>query len=460
MVDPQKGLGRKTTFQLYQAILNYCTSEKSNARDLYQHLVDYLEDHLKKVHGKLEEHVGESLLTDYIDEWERYSSAAQRINTIFRHVNQSYLRREIHEGNQEVFYVYEFHLERWKKVMLINNRIKDTILDLIEKQRNGEEINQSHIKSVIDSFVLLGVYEEHFKKPFLDATGRYYADKAEQSSEGCNVLDYFKYVLDEPDQEGKQCQKTLFTKSIKDLDTTSSEDGDDKGWTLLSLAAGHGLETVVELLFKNQTISADRKDQEGRTPLSLASENGHKEVVRLLLENRSAKPDVTDNKGRTPLSWASGKGHEAVVELLLREFANPNLCDLQERTPLHYAVQGMHTNVVQKLIEGNANPIPNGKEIANLERIEEIRRLRSSMEDGYGSRVYKHSVSYSVPTEIHDIGGERLDLNDTDLSGMNSETVTVKSNYTRALLIHCWEVGQKLLRPRLRPGYRRLQWRV
>ena len=57
---------------------------------------------------------------------------------------------------------------------------------LIERQRNGEDIDEGLVKKVVDSFVSLGIdesdlnkasldnYKEHFEIPFLVATGAYY----------------------------------------------------------------------------------------------------------------------------------------------------------------------------------------------------------------------------------------------------------------------------------------------
>jgi ankyrin repeat protein len=48
------------------------------------------------------------------------------------------------------------------------------------------------------------------------------------------------------------------------------------------LAAGFGLEKILEILLKGNDINADSKDSDSRTPLSWAAENGHEAVVKLL----------------------------------------------------------------------------------------------------------------------------------------------------------------------------------
>ncbi|RJE16795.1 cullin 1, partial [Aspergillus sclerotialis] len=78
------------------------------------------------------------------------------------------------------------------------------VLNLIEKQRNGETIEQSQIKSVVDSFVSLGldendttkstleVYQFYFEKPFIAATRTYYEKESRQFVAENSVVEYMK----------------------------------------------------------------------------------------------------------------------------------------------------------------------------------------------------------------------------------------------------------------------------
>ena len=78
------------------------------------------------------------------------------------------------------------------------------VLKMVEKQRNGETIEQSQIKSVVDSFVSLGldetdstkstldVYRYHFEKPFIEATTTYYENESNQFVAENSVVEYMK----------------------------------------------------------------------------------------------------------------------------------------------------------------------------------------------------------------------------------------------------------------------------
>jgi cullin 1 len=89
----------------------------------------------------------------------------------------------------------------------------DAVLNLVEKQRNGETIEQSQIKSIVDSFVSLGlddtdptkstldVYRSFFEKPFLAATRTYYEEESRQFVAENSVVEYMKKAEARLDEE-------------------------------------------------------------------------------------------------------------------------------------------------------------------------------------------------------------------------------------------------------------------
>lgn len=87
------------------------------------------------------------------------------------------------------------------------------VLKMVEKQRNGETIEQSQVKSVVDSFVSLGldetdstkstldVYRYHFEKPFIEATTKYYENESNQFVAENSVVEYMKKAETRLDEE-------------------------------------------------------------------------------------------------------------------------------------------------------------------------------------------------------------------------------------------------------------------
>jgi len=107
----------------------------------------------------------EALLTYYIREWKRYTTAAQYNNHVFRYLNRHWVKREMDEGKKNVYDIYTLHLVRWREEMFqkTQEHVMQAVLKLVERQRNGETIDHSQIKAIVDGFrkrnVIMRKYE-------------------------------------------------------------------------------------------------------------------------------------------------------------------------------------------------------------------------------------------------------------------------------------------------------------
>jgi len=174
--------------------------------DLYKNLKDYLKIHLAEIYENSKTHVDEALLSYYIREWNRYTTAAKYTNHLFRYLNRHWVKREIDEGKKDIYDVYTLHLVEWREELFlkVHGNVMSAVLKMVEKQRNGETIEQAQVKSIVDSFVSLGldetdstkstldVYRFHFEKPFLEATSKYYENESAQFVAENSVVEYMK----------------------------------------------------------------------------------------------------------------------------------------------------------------------------------------------------------------------------------------------------------------------------
>ena len=87
-------------------------------------------------------------------------------------------------------------------------------------------------------------------------------------------------------------------------------------FTGLHCASYFGIVELVAILIEMEGSSVNQGDCKGFTPLMWAARRGNEAVVRLLLTRDDLNPDKQDNYGRTPLWHASSNGHEGVVTLL------------------------------------------------------------------------------------------------------------------------------------------------
>lgn len=172
--------------------------------DLYRSLHQYLSEHckaLREVSSRPSVPVGEAseltrqecanlsdieLLRFYAKKWETYTRGATYVNKLFAYLNKHWVKREKDEGRKEVYTVYTVSLNRftprnhnrervaertrltlgsqlglvaWKHNFFSYfsqskdiSQLTQALLRQIEAQRNGEEVDQTLMKGIIQSY--------------------------------------------------------------------------------------------------------------------------------------------------------------------------------------------------------------------------------------------------------------------------------------------------------------------
>ncbi|KAE9389355.1 Cullin-domain-containing protein [Gymnopus androsaceus JB14] len=236
-----------TYTNLYTTVYNYCTSTKMHGKpdsnrtganlvgaDLYVKLSEYFIEHFKPMKQKTAGLQDEELLRYYATEWDRYTTGANFLNRLFTYLNRYWVKRERDEGKKTVYQVYTLALAQWKQHFFVpiqkeDSKLAGALLRLIERQRNGEVIDQGLVKKVVFSFVSLGldnndpnkecldVYKEHFETPFIEATEKYYKKESETFLASNTVSEYLKKAEDRLREEEDRIERYLHTKTRKEL---------------------------------------------------------------------------------------------------------------------------------------------------------------------------------------------------------------------------------------------------
>ncbi|KAG7124885.1 Cullin-1 like protein [Verticillium longisporum] len=255
MLHLESGIDMHTYMGVYTAVHNFCTSQKAiglgvsaapsigsgNHRgahllgeELYKKLTDYLVAHLQGLLAESKTHTNEALLAFYIREWTRYTNAAKYIHHLFRYLNRHWVKREMDEGKKNTYDVYTLHLVQWREELFkkISDKVMDAVLKLVEKQRNGETIEFSQIKQVVDSYVSLGldetdptrstleIYRFHFEKPFLEATAKYYQIESKHFVAENTIVEYMKKAEERLDEEEERVRMYLHADILASLRKT------------------------------------------------------------------------------------------------------------------------------------------------------------------------------------------------------------------------------------------------
>lgn len=245
----REGVDMVTYMGVYTKVHNFCTSQKPASaaqagsvhngsrgahllgQEIYDLLGKYLSDHLAGVLTQAETHTDEALLSFYIREWKRYTDAARYNNHLFKYLNRHWVKREMDEGKKNVYDIYTLHLVKWKDdfFMKVQDKVMQAVLKLVEKQRNGETIDQLQVKAIVDSFVLLGldendptkstldVYRRYFEQPFLIATKEYYQRESKLFVSENSVVEYMKKAESRLDEEKERVGLYLHPDIMKKL---------------------------------------------------------------------------------------------------------------------------------------------------------------------------------------------------------------------------------------------------
>lgn len=110
-----------------------------------------------------------------------------------------------------------------------NQKLSGAILQLVERERDGETIDRDLVKKVVDSFLFLGldesgiknlsydVYHEHLEVPFLDATETYYRQMSEKFPAEHSAADYRKKAEEWLREEEDRVEKYMDTSTRDSL---------------------------------------------------------------------------------------------------------------------------------------------------------------------------------------------------------------------------------------------------
>ncbi|KAK9461664.1 Cullin [Lipomyces oligophaga] len=240
----EEGLTSELYMKIYTAIYQFCTaaqpsthvSPHSSARgaqllgaDLYDKLIEYLNQHLNKIRAEGEQYSEEALIKYYIRMWNRYTTGARYLNHIFEYLNRHWVRRERDEGRRTVYDVNTLCLVKWRSEVFDHTqaRLTQAVLHMIENQRNGETIDIFTIRFVIASYVSLGldehdsrkvslsVYKQYFEVPFITCTEEYYDKESATFISENSTVEYLKKAESRLKEEAERVHSYLHQSTDK-----------------------------------------------------------------------------------------------------------------------------------------------------------------------------------------------------------------------------------------------------
>uniref|UniRef100_A0A8C7WKX7 Cullin 4B n=1 Tax=Oncorhynchus mykiss TaxID=8022 RepID=A0A8C7WKX7_ONCMY len=205
--------------ELYQAVENLC-SHKISAR-LYKQLRVVCEDHIKAQIDKFREDVLDStLFLKKIDNcWQDHCRQMIMIRSIFLFLDRTYVLQ-----NSMLPSIWDMGLELFRFYIISDMKVQSKtiygILLLIERERSGETIDRSLLRSLLSMLSDLQIYQDSFEQRFLEETNRLYAAEGQRLMQEREVPEYLHHVNKRLEEEADRVITYLDQSTQKPLIAT------------------------------------------------------------------------------------------------------------------------------------------------------------------------------------------------------------------------------------------------
>ncbi|KAM3827410.1 cullin-4B [Vipera latastei] len=205
--------------ELYQAVENLCSYKIS--ANLYKQLRQICEDHIKaQIHQFREDSLDSVLFLKKIDKcWQDHCRQMIMIRSIFLFLDRTYVLQ-----NSMLPSIWDMGLELFRTHIIsdqkVQNKTIDGILLLIERERNGEAIGRSLLRSLLSMLSDLQIYQDSFEHRFLEETNRLYAAEGQRLMQEREVPEYLHHVNKRLEEEADRIITYLDQSTQKPLIAT------------------------------------------------------------------------------------------------------------------------------------------------------------------------------------------------------------------------------------------------
>ncbi|NXE21542.1 CUL4B protein, partial [Ardeotis kori] len=206
--------------ELYQAVENLCSYKIS--ANLYKQLRQICEDHIKAQIHQFREYpfLKLVLFLKKIDKcWQDHCRQMIMIRSIFLFLDRTYVLQ-----NSMLPSIWDMGLELFRTHIIsdqkVQNKTIDGILLLIERERNGEAIDRSLLRSLLSMLSDLQIYQDSFEHRFLEETNRLYAAEGQRLMQEREVPEYLHHVNKRLEEEADRIITYLDQSTQKPLIAT------------------------------------------------------------------------------------------------------------------------------------------------------------------------------------------------------------------------------------------------
>jgi len=168
---------------------------------LYNGLTETITQHLQSVAAEITAANDEQFLLELKEKWDKHKLSSIMIRDILMYMDRTYVQ------SQKKTAVYERGLQIFRDEVCRNVKIKDRLLqmllDLVQRERQGEMIERSLVKTVTSMLVELGrdVYTRDFEAAFLQASATFYQAESNEYISQNSAAEYLRKAEQRLDEE-------------------------------------------------------------------------------------------------------------------------------------------------------------------------------------------------------------------------------------------------------------------
>ncbi|XP_012842209.1 PREDICTED: cullin-1-like isoform X2 [Erythranthe guttata] len=178
---PEPQFTTQENMMIYETIYNMCTQKPPydhTARLYEKYQESYVEYILTTVLPSLNEKNGELMLRELVIRWSNHKIMVDCLSKFFHYIDRYYVVRLYLIPCKEVGLLTFRDLVYYK----IKGKVRDAVICLINREREGEQIDRVLLKNVLDFFVEIGMgemdYYEDFEEAMINDAAAYYSQKA------------------------------------------------------------------------------------------------------------------------------------------------------------------------------------------------------------------------------------------------------------------------------------------
>mmetsp|Transcript_5155 Transcript_5155/g.13785 ORF Transcript_5155/g.13785 Transcript_5155/m.13785 type:complete len:749 (+) Transcript_5155:228-2474(+) len=224
--DAQEPFTPEEYINLYTTIYNMCTQKPPHdfSQQLYERYREAFNAYIiSDVLPALREKQGEYMLKELVKRWDNHKIMVRWLSRFFNYLDRYYIQRHNLAQLKDVGMLCFRDLVYSE----LKKNVKDAVLALVDKERDGEQIDRALVKNILGIFVEMGMggmeaYEQDFEAHLLTNTAAFYSRKASVWIDEDSCPDYLVKAEDclkrEKERVGHYLHASSESKLLKEVE--------------------------------------------------------------------------------------------------------------------------------------------------------------------------------------------------------------------------------------------------